>query len=276
MLLAIMPAFAGDLERARELYDRTDYSGALSILQKSSNLQNPNELLLAGQCWFMQGDFKKSNELFEKLVAAEPSNSNAYLWLGRAQGRRAETSNPLQAPILASRARQSFEKAVELNPKNREAIDDLFSYYLEAPGFLGGGLDKAAALAEKARNSDPLEYHYAMARIAEERKQYDAAEGQLHRAIDLAPKQASHLVELAKFLARRGRLDESEATFRTAENLEPANASVVFEHANTCVKAGKNLPEAKQLLRRYLSMNTTPDDPPKQEAQKLLASLSGG
>ena len=41
---------------------------------------------------------------------------------------------------LASKARQNFERAVQLDPQNREALSDLFEYYLEAPGFLGGGL----------------------------------------------------------------------------------------------------------------------------------------
>ena len=65
-----------------------------------------------------------------------------FHWLGKAQGRRAETASPFTAPSYASKARQAFEKSVELDGKNLEAINDLFSYYLEAPGFLGGGLNK--------------------------------------------------------------------------------------------------------------------------------------
>ena len=52
------------------------------------------------------------------------------------------------APGHASKAHRYFEKAVELDPKNLEAMNDLFEYYLEAPGFLGGGFDKAQALAD--------------------------------------------------------------------------------------------------------------------------------
>ena len=35
-----------------------------------------------------------------------------------------------------------FERAVALDPANREAVGDLFDYYLGAPGFLGGGANK--------------------------------------------------------------------------------------------------------------------------------------
>jgi hypothetical protein len=32
---------------------------------------------------------------------------------------------------------------VALEPQNKEGLNDLFSHYLEAPGFLGGGTDMA-------------------------------------------------------------------------------------------------------------------------------------
>ena len=100
---------------------------------------------LIGKNYFMLADFKKASESYEKAVAADPSNSEYQHWLGRAYGRRAETSSPFTAPGLASKARQHFEKAVALNPRNQEAVSDLFEYYLEAPGFLGGGFDNPAA-----------------------------------------------------------------------------------------------------------------------------------
>lgn len=268
-----LPALAGDLERARDLYTRTDYKAALQTLEKSPEAATAAGMTLAGQSHFMQGNFKKAVEYFEKAAALDPRSSTAQLWLGRAWGRRAETSNPLQAPGFASKARQSFEAAVKLDPKNREAVGDLLAYYLEAPGFLGGGMDKAAALAERTRDADPVEYHYNMAKIAERRKQYDAAEGQLRRATEMAPKQVGRLVDLAKFLSSRGRIDESEAAFRQAEKIDAANPTLVFERANAYVQGKRNLPEAKKLLQRYLLMAVTADDPPKLDAKKLLEQL---
>jgi len=125
------------------------------------------------------GRLQTLHEAFEKAAAAEPSNSKYQNWLGRAYGRRAESSNPLSAPGLAVKARTAFEKAVDLNPANIEAMNDLFSYYIEAPGFLGGGLDKAEALAEKMKSRHAAEYHAALARLADRRKQPEIAERHL-------------------------------------------------------------------------------------------------
>ena len=84
------------------------------------------------------------------------------LWLGRTWGRRAETASPFVAPFNAAKARDYFEKAVALDPTNRDALGDLFDYYLDAPGFLGGGADKAEALANRIAAIDPPEGHFLL------------------------------------------------------------------------------------------------------------------
>src|SRR5207247_6645096 len=104
-----------------------------------------------------------------KAETSLTSKRPAIYGLGRAFGRRADQSSPFTAPAYAAKARQNFEKALELNPRNIEAMNDLFEYYLEAPGFLGGGLDKAALLANRIAALDPVEAHYAQYRLAEKK-----------------------------------------------------------------------------------------------------------
>ena len=118
-------------------------------------------------------------------------------------GKRAETASPLSAPALAAKARQHFEKAVALDPQNKEAVNDLFEYYLEAPGFLGGGLDKATQMAERMAALEPAEGLWAQARIAERRKDFSTAEVQLRRAMEAAPMQVGRVVDLARFLSKQ-------------------------------------------------------------------------
>lgn len=256
-------------DQARELYHRTEYEAALKLLLPLEKKAGP-EWDLVGESYFMMGEFKRAGEAFQKAVAAEPGRSNYYLWLGRAYGRRAETSNPFSAPGLASKARQNFERAVELDPRNVEAMNDLFEYYVQAPGFLGGGLDKAAALAARIRNLDPAEFHFAQAQLAEKRKEWGTAEQQLRRAVDLAPKQAGRVLDLAKFLARQGRHEESDAAFQRAAEIAPNSPRILFERASAYVRSGRNLDQARALLKQYLASPLTPDDPPREQAEKLL------
>ncbi|MGO4880529.1 MAG: tetratricopeptide repeat protein [Bryobacteraceae bacterium] len=277
-LLIVCPLLAqssADLDQARKLYHLTDYETSLKILQ-TIQPKKPPVYAMIGRNHYMQGDFKKATEILEKAVAGDPSSSEYELWLGRAYGRRAETASPFTAPGNANKARQHFEKAVQLDPRNMEALSDLFEYYLEAPGFMGGGLEKALGVANRMAGIDPVEGHWAQARLAEKKKEFSSAEQHLQRAADLAPQQAARLVDLARFLARQGRYQESDQSFRKAENIAPNSPQVMFARADTYIAQGRNLADARKLLQRYLEAPLTPDDPPRAEAQKLLKKASGG
>jgi len=258
--------------RAHELYQRTDYAGSLRELQGTSERDAAVHLLM-GQDYFGLAEYKQATESLEKAVALAPANAECFLWLGRAYGRRAETSNPFSAPGFASKARQMFERAVALDPANREAVGDLFDYYLGAPGFLGGGENKAESLAAKVAQRDPAEGHYYQAQLDDRRKQYDAAERHLRAAMDLAPRQVGRVVALARYLAAHGRAKESDALFDQAERIAPEDPHVIYERASAYVKSGRNLDEARRLLHRYLQSPITPSDPPKSDAQSLLRKI---
>jgi tetratricopeptide (TPR) repeat protein len=275
LISASLAAAASDYDRALDLYKHTDYQASLKVLQQLKE-KDAAALALTGQNYFMLGDAKHATDFFQKAVAADPNNSVYYHWLGRAYGRRAETSNPFSALGHASKTHQSFEKAVELDPKNFEAINDLFEYYLEAPGFAGGGLDKATHIADRIAERDPAEGNYARARIAEKRKEYPSAEEHLRRAIQLAPRQVGRVIDLAKFLAKQGRFQESDETFVAAEKLAPDAPKVMYARAATYIQAGRNLDTARVLLEKYLASSLTPEDPPRSEARKLLERVSGG
>ncbi|HUQ91590.1 MAG TPA: tetratricopeptide repeat protein [Bryobacteraceae bacterium] len=267
--VAVVAFAQPDLRHARELYQSTRYELAIQALKEATDRDS---LLLAGQSWFMLGEFKNATEILERAVSANPSSSNLHLWLGKAYGRRAETSSPFLAPKYASKARQHFEKAVELDPTSVIAMNDLFEYYMQAPGFLGGGKEKAEALAQRIARLDRAEGHYATARLAEDRKEFSAAENHLRHAWEAAPSQVGRLVDLARFLAKQGRHQESEAEFNRAQKLEPNNPKILFERASTYIQTKRNLVQAKLLLKQYLEAPLTPEDPSRQEAQKLLKS----
>ncbi len=266
----LMAAKPPEWNRAHELYQRTEYQQSLNVLN-SVHDKDSDSLLLSGQDYFMLAEYKRATEELEKALALGNAGPQLYLWLGRAYGRRAETSGPFTAPGYASHARKMFEKAVELDISNKAAVGDLFDYYMAAPGFLGGGLNKADELALKVTALDPAEGNYLKAQIDQKRKEYDAAEQHLRRALELAPKQVNRVVDLAHYLARRGRTKESDALFEQAANMAPENPQVIFARAETYIEGRRNLADARLLLERYLRSPLTPDDPPRERAQELLA-----
>ena len=257
------------LDHAKDLYQHTDYKASLQVLATDPS---PNAVTLCqiGKNHFMLGEWKQATDSFEQALALAPTNAEYTLWLGRTYGRRAETSSWMTAGFHAAKTRQYLEKAVALSPHYNEALNDLFAYYLEAPGILGGGADKAEAIAQRIAERSPAEYHFAEAQLAEKRKDYLAAEQHLRQAIDLAPREVGRVIDLATFLARRSRMEESDAAFAQAEKLAPSDPRIAFAHAKTDIEHKRSLEEARRLLKKYLEANITPDDPPKQSAEKLL------
>ena len=273
LFVVTLSANPADVERANQLYERTQYVDSLKILLPLP--ANASVLEAIGRNYFMLGEFKKAQEYLEKATAADPNSSSYQHWLGKSYGRRAETSSFVTAPGFASKARQSFEKAIALDPKNKEAINDLFEYYVEAPGFLGGGLDKADALSKTIGTLDAAEYQYALAVIAEHRKEFGTAEQHLRRALDIAPRQVGRVIDLAKFLAKQGRAQESDAVFQQAEQIAPDDPKLLFAKADTYIKNKRNLEAARTLLERFLKAPLTPEDPSREEAHKLLKIAAG-
>ncbi len=277
LVLCFLPGVFGlsaqTLKDAEQLYTSTQYEASLALLDKHS-VDGPTNFLV-GRDYFMTGEFKLATEHFLKAAAEDPRNGEYMDWLGRAYGKRAEISNPFQAPMLASKARQAFERSVELNPKDSDALSDLFDYYLDAPGFLGGGYDKAETVVFKIAAVDPSEAYFERAKLAQKRKEFDSAEQHLRRAVAATPGKVSGLLALARFLANQGRTHESDALLAEAERIQPDAPQVIYTRADILIKQKRNLPEAKSLLKKYMASNLTVDDPPKTDAARLLQQVGG-
>jgi cytochrome c-type biogenesis protein CcmH/NrfG len=267
-------AFGPEFERAHKLYNLTEFQQSLEVLQAIPG-KDAAVYALMGRNYYGEGEFRKATEALEKAVALEPGSSEFNLWLGRAYGRRAETSSMVTAPGFANKARQFFEKAARLNPSNLEAQSDLFEYYLEAPGFLGGGFDKASATAVQIAQINPAEGHWAQAKLAEKHKEYSSAEAQLRRAFEIAPQQIGRLIDLARLFTKQGRQQDADVTLAAAARIAPDSPKLMFARAQIYIQSKRNLDVARKLLKQYLSSALSPEDPPRADAEKLLKQVQG-
>lgn len=274
LTVAALPLGAADLSRAAALYRQTDYNAAMHLVLADKQLDAP-AYALAGKSSFMLGDFGKAGDYLQKAVNLAPGNSEYVLWLGRTWGRKAEKANPFSAPGDARHARDCFEKAVSLDPRSVDALGDLFDYYLDAPGFLGGGLDKADMIARRIEAVDGAEGRFDLARLAMKRKQTAEAEGHFRAAVNLAPKAVGHAIAFARFLAQQGRVKEADAVLAQAESAAPENPRLLYGRAAIQIETHRDTAEARRLLQRYLTSSLTPDDPPRAQAEKLLREASG-
>ncbi|RJG10838.1 tetratricopeptide repeat protein, partial [Massilia cavernae] len=101
------------------------------------------------------GRFDEAAAQAEKCIAAHPENGGCHLALGKALGTKAMAGGISSAIGYAGTIRDSFKKAVALNPRDYEARFSLMEYYMMAPFIVGGGTGKAEALAKETAAINP-------------------------------------------------------------------------------------------------------------------------
>jgi Flp pilus assembly protein TadD len=83
------------------------------------------------------------------------------------------------------------------------------------------------------------------------------------------------VLDLARFFARRGRVQEAERTLEEAEQLAPGSPKVLYARAELYILTRRNPQEARRLLEQYLRSSLTPEDPSPEQAKKLLQRIGG-
>jgi tetratricopeptide (TPR) repeat protein len=207
----------------------------------------------------------------EKAVALDPNSGVNHLWLGRIYGEKADRAGFMKAAGLAKKVRTEFERAVQLDPDSWEARTDLAEFYLEAPGIVGGGEDKARAQADILQNLNPGMAHWVRARIAQKNKKTDAAEQEYRLAIEASHGGARAWVSLAGFYKHLNRIDEMERTLQTIETRTLDRPAALMDAAGMLFRTGRSLPLAIRLVRHYLSSPV--EEWPAFKAHHLLGEL---
>jgi tetratricopeptide (TPR) repeat protein len=187
----------------------------------------------------------------ESAVLALAQDTHAWHWLGRAYGQQAMQASLLAKPKWAGRTRDAFEKAVELDPANLEARYDLMQYYLMAPGFMGGGRDKADLQLAAISGRDAAMGKLAEALVHDVDKQPADAERATREALKLDPGSERARVALSMRLQRQERWDESRALWQERLETNPADALANYQLARLAALSGEGLDGGLAHLDRY-------------------------
>jgi tetratricopeptide (TPR) repeat protein len=273
-VLTVSSATAGADESAPSLLASGHVDEAIAALdgQIQRSPKDPVAHNLLCRAYFSLGEWDRGISNCERAVALAPDNSQFHLWLGRIYGEKANKSGFLTAAGLARRVRDEFEKAVRLNPMSAEARGDLAEFYLEAPGIIGGGRDKAQQQAESLLTIDPPRAHWVTARIAEKRRDFATAEKEYRSEIDASNGAASAWLNLGLFYRHRQQWDEMERTLLHVRSAPLDTPDALVDAADILIRAQRNLPEAVELLQAYLKSGAQVEQAPEFRVHYLLGT----
>jgi len=208
----------------------------------------------------------------ELAATTAPANSDNQVWLGRAYGFKASHANPLSALSLAIKVRNAFERAAQLDPENIHALNDLGEFYVAAPGLVGGGLDKAQALAARMQPHFPSQAHRLLALIAEKKKENAIAETEFSNAV-AAGKTPEAYIDLGQFYQRHNQPDKMLDALQSGIATDRRKGPSLVDAASILTDAHRSPELAETLLRAYLSSPAKTDDAPAFKVHVQLGDL---
>jgi tetratricopeptide (TPR) repeat protein len=258
-------AFAAELTQAERALHMGRIDEAVGLLHREL-ASNPNDAAshnLLCRAFYAEQLPDAAIPECEAAVAHAPASSEYALWLGRAYGMKAEQGGPVTGLTMAKRVRQMFEHAVQLDAANVYAMSDLGEFYVAAPGFLGGGLEKAQKLAAQMQPVSSARSHRLLALIAQKQKDYAAAEREYTAEVE-AFRAPETLVDLGHFYAQHQNPDQALATLKICIALDTASDATLVDVASIL---------DMQLLRRYLASPARSDAAPVVKVQVQLGRM---
>lgn len=280
LVLALLTPFAAfaaapALTSGIQLFEARRYEEARKLFEPyvAKNPKDAEAVLYLGKTWFALRDYEKAAERLEQASALAPANSDAQLWLGRAYARMAVAASLFSKPGLAKKAKGAFDRAVVLDPNNLDARSDLFQYYLQAPGFMGGSVDQAREQAAEIRKRDGIRGVLASVSMRLHEKDAAGAERELAEAIQKSPAEPRLRLGLANLYQSQEKWDAAFDAAEAVLKTDPDNWDALYSIGRAGALSGQRLDRAEECLKRYLGHLPDLNSPPLANAHLRLGQV---
>ena len=174
-----------DFDKGEKLFREEKFEQAQVLLEhvlvtQPSNLKAIEYL---GDIAGRNKSWDKAIGYYKKLKQLKPTEANYYYKYGGVLGMKAKESSKFQALGMIGEIKESFEKAITLNPKHIEARWALVMIYIQLPGIVGGSETKAVKYSNELLKLSPVDGYLSKGQIEEYFKRYSLAEQQYKKAI---------------------------------------------------------------------------------------------
>ena len=215
-----------EIENGINLLKKQDWEGAidifLSVIDDDEN--NAEAHYHAAYTYYRLGELDEAIEYAERSVELEDDSAKYHFRLGELYGIDAMEASIFRAPGLAGDIKEQFERVVELDPSHVGGQMALAQFYFQAPGIVGGDIDKAIEHAKIAAALDEKQGRLLLGQIYESEERVDEAENEfqyLEQNFGNDPEFYYLYNIYGYFLMNQDRVDEAIEKFKKQIDLAP-------------------------------------------------------
>ena len=282
--LLTLPASA---DPAITAFDAGDYEQAEQLLKSKTN---PEFKLYLARTKMHLGKLDDAEDLMKEIIKEQPSNSEVHYWFARIYSQQAANASIFFAPGYASDAKEHFIKAIELEPKNTDAIRGLMGFYSQAPSIVGGSMKEAHKLAIKLTEIDPEAGLLAQMDLHHREKNSDKVDSLLDQITEQYSDSANAMFNVGLIYQTKKEYAKALTSFTNAtrantsqilESLSEEEQKVVvraargatYQIGRNAVLSNTEIEKGIQALETYLGYELFAGQPSHNWARTRLAAL---
>ena len=136
-----------ELEKASRLLKNRHHAESQAMLERviQADPRNAEALVMLGEVHLRLHNPIKAQDCANKALQLDPTQASPHCLKANALSMQIGQVNMFKKLSMASEIRAGYETALKLDPRYSNARQGLFQFYLQAPGIVGGGMEKAAA-----------------------------------------------------------------------------------------------------------------------------------
>ena len=263
-------------------FEQNDLSGAKQQFsqQLAKNTKDTEALHYLARIAMRHDELDQAEDYIERAQAIAPDDAAIQFVAARIMGGQAQSASIFSAPGYAKKSLKAFKKAAELEPETLDYRKGLMSFYLQAPGFLGG--DEKLALAEAAAIAelDELQGIIAMASIYLSKEDFPQLSAHYAAATEKFPHSPALFVSRGMSYQAREQYELAIADFALAKELKGQDQedvspyTAMYQLGRSSVLGGIEIEQGIQALHTFI--DTAPEDKglsPKAWAKYRLGLL---
>ena len=257
------------LDKGLAAFDQGKYQEAENIfVNLIDNPEHKNQALIyLGWLHLGQGKTESAIEYIEQALKVAPNTADELTMSGDIYCNHAQQASVFSALKLAKKCIAQYERAVNLEPENVEALLPAMQFYLAAPSIAGGSTEKGNALLEKLKTLSPE--HATTYQVAEldRAEKTDAALSLADELVKKGFNSATNQYMIAHFYRDKKQYDKALPLFSSMNKFSETIKNRWFirdsllQQGEILMMDSRDIPQAIKLIEEYKQKNRNSRDP---------------